>query len=252
MKKVGSVILKVNNLEVKDALGVTRIKGLNANFKNFAISGICGVTGNGQEEFMEALGGIIPVSVGSIRIYDQDVTHASVANRRKKGIGFIPADRKSKGIAQSASIQENTLAGFQHIISKRGLISSSQLKVHVNNILDEFKVSVEDQYLSASTLSGGNQQKLMFGREISHFPRVLVASQPTRGIDIGGSADLQNLLIEQRDKGVAVILQSEDLDELLLLSDEIFVFLAGRIVKYFERPFNKKQIGDAMVGFGNG
>ena len=245
---VGSEILSVTNMNIHNFAGNLKVENLCVKFKRHAISGICGVTGNGQEEFIEAIAGMHKVEDGEVSLEGLDITSNSVAERGRRGLGYIPADRKTKGLAQIATIEENLIASFQHQISNLGIMRKNRIMSHVEKILKEFKVTYANSKLAVSTLSGGNQQKLMIGRVIAHGPKVLIASQPTRGIDIGGTQDIHNLLTAQRDGGVAVILHSEDIDELLKLCDEIFVFYRGKIVKSFESPFERNRIGNAMVG----
>lgn len=246
----GAPVLVVGSLTHRDSRGVHRFRDVTWSFRAHAITGICGVTGNGQEQFIQALAGVIPATEGEVQLNGTPITTESVSGRRRAGVAYIPADRKSEGLAQTASVLENAIAGFQYLLARRRWLSKSVLQSHASKLLDQFEVVHGDVNAPVSTLSGGNQQKLMLGREILHTPIVLLASQPTRGVDIGGIQTIHQMLRRERDRGAAVLLESEDLDELLSLSDEVIVFYGGRLVATFQRPFDRQAVGESMVGAG--
>ena len=244
----GAVVLEVRDVDYWDSNGVVRLRNVSHAFAAHAITGICGVTGNGQEQFVEVLAGLVSSQSGRILLGDSDIAGLDVAARRGAGIAYLPPDRKSEGLAQTASLVDNAVAGFQHRLATRGWLSRASAEGHARSLLADFDVLHGDIASPVSSLSGGNQQKLMLGREIMHAPTVLLAAQPTRGVDIGGIQRIHQLLRRERDRGAAVLLASEDLDELLQLSDEIIVFFGGQLVATFHRPFDRRAIGDAMVG----
>lgn len=244
----GRPVLRVADLGYRGPRGVQHFQAVSHDFKEHAITGLCGVTGNGQEEFMEALAGLVRTSSGTVTLDGSDVTSGNVSDRREAGITYVPPDRKSEGLAQTASIADNALAGFQRQLSTNGWLSNTVVQKHAESVLTTHNVLFGNLQDPVSSLSGGNQQKLMLGREVQHVPKVLLAAQPTRGVDIGGIQKIQQMLRNERDRGCVVILASEDLDELLQLSDELLVFYSGRLVGVFARPFDRAAIGNAMVG----
>lgn len=246
----GDPVLTVEALTYRDARGIYRFRDVTCSFRAHAITGVCGVTGNGQEQFMQALAGVIRVTDGAVNLNGAVITSQNVNNRRNAGIAYIPADRKSEGLAQVASVLENCIAGFQYVLARGRWLTKSTMRRHAAALLESFEVVHGDLSAPVSTLSGGNQQKLMLGREIMHAPAVLLASQPTRGVDIGGIQTIHQMLRRERDRGAAVLVESEDLDELLTLSDEVIVFFGGRLVATFHQPFDRQLIGEAMVGAG--
>ena len=242
------VMLQLKDLSYQDHRKVAKLKGVSAEVRSHSILGICGVAGNGQEEFLRILAGIISPSSGRISLLGQDISGASVRQLRKLGISYISPDRKSEGLAMLGSLKENAMGGFQYILAKFGWLSKSRLEIHTKEILQKYEVSYGELSSPVSSLSGGNQQRLMVGREIAHNPKVLVASQPSRGVDLGGVKKIHEFLQESRDHGTAIILASEDLDELIEISDEIAVFFNGSIFDTFQQPFDRTAIGSAMMG----
>jgi ABC-type uncharacterized transport system ATPase subunit len=163
-------------------------------------------------------------------------------------MSYISSDRKNEGLAALGTITENSIGGFQKILEKFGWLSKKGIAQHTQLLLERYDVKHSDLNNLMSSLSGGNQQRLMVGREILHEPKVLIASQPSRGVDIGGVSKIHELLRAQRDFGTSIVLASEDLDELMELSDSIAVFYNGEVTRVFERPFDRRLIGNAMLG----
>lgn len=246
--ELGPAVLFVERLSHADAHRVQRLRDVDATFRSRAITGVCGVAGNGQREFMSALAGLLATESGCIRLGLDEISEASVRERREAGIAYIAADRKGEGLAPIASVTENAIAGFHWALSRFGWFKRDAVRQHTSQLLERFDVVHSDVNAPVSSLSGGNQQKLMVGREILHEPKVLLAAEPTRGVDLGGIRKIHEFLVHARDTGAAVILASEDLDELMDLSDEILVFYGGRITATFERPFDRAAIGNAMIG----
>jgi ABC-type uncharacterized transport system ATPase subunit len=242
------VVLRLGDLCYQSRKRVMRLKNVSVEIRGHSIMGICGVAGNGQEEFLKIIAGIIAPTSGNMILSGRDITSKSVRQLRKLGISYISSDRKSEGLAMMGSLIENAVGGFQFILARFAWLSKSKLEVHTRGILERFEVSHGDLTNAVSSLSGGNQQRLMVGREIAHNPKVLVASQPSRGVDLGGVKKIHEFLQESRENGSAIILASEDLDELIEMSDEIMVFFNGSIFGTFQHPFDRSLIGSAMMG----
>jgi ABC-type uncharacterized transport system ATPase subunit len=217
------------------------------------ILGIAGVEGNGQAELVETLLGTRTPSAGRVLLADQDVTRWSTRRRREAGMGYIPEDRSRHGLLLEASLWENRMLGHQtQSPNVRGpLIDRRGARADTERIVREYDVRTPSIDVVASALSGGNQQKLIVGREMSNAPSVLLAAHPTRGVDVGAQAAIWDLLRAARAQGLAVLLISADLDELIGLSDSLRVILRGRLVAEFDpQSVTPEQLGSAMTGAG--
>ena len=208
------------------------------------IVGIAGVSGNGQHELIECLVGLRSAGSGLVRVSGQEVTHADNGHRRRLGMGYVSADRRHEGLALDASVETNVVAGSQRMppIYRGWFLDRKALRRTATSRLQSLSVRHGALGNPVSSLSGGNQQKLVFAREIAIKPDLLVVSQPTRGVDLMGIAAIHDILRKFRDEGGAVLLVSEELDELLELSDRIYVMAGGRIVG--ERLANETDIAD--------
>jgi len=215
------------------------------------VLGIAGVEGNGQAELVETLLGIRTASAGTVRLGAQDITHWTTRQRREAGIGYIPEDRSRHGLLLEAPLWENRMLGHQTQAPnvKGALVDRAGARADTERIVREYDVRTPSVDVLASALSGGNQQKLIVGREMSGEPTVLLASHPTRGVDVGAQSAIWDLLRAARARGLAVLLISADLDELIGLSDTIQVLLRGRLVAEVD-PANvtPEQLGSAMTG----
>ena len=215
------------------------------------VLGIAGVEGNGQAELVETLLGIRTASAGTVRLGAQDITHWTTRQRREAGIGYIPEDRSRHGLLLEAPLWENRMLGHQTQAPnvKGALVDRAGARADTERIVREYDVRTPSVDVLASALSGGNQQKLIVGREMSGEPTVLLASHPTRGVDVGAQSAIWDLLRAARARGLAVLLISADLDELIGLSDTIQVLLRGRLVAQVD-PANvtPEQLGSAMTG----
>ncbi len=215
--------------------------------------GIAGVEGNGQAELVESIMGMRKLSAGRVQLAAEDITAWSTRRRRESGIAYIPEDRSRHGLLLESPLWENRMLGHQTQApnSKGVLLDRAGPRSDTQRIVDEYDVRTPSIDVLASALSGGNQQKLIVGREMSGEPTVLIASHPTRGVDVGAQAAIWDLLREARSKGLAVLLISADLDELIGLSDSIKVMLRGRLVADAD-PSNvtPEQLGSAMTGVG--
>ena len=217
------------------------------------VLGIAGVEGNGQAELIETLLGTRTPTGGRILLGGEDITQWSTRRRREAGIGYIPEDRTRHGLLLEASLWENRILGHQtQAPNSRGpLIDRSGARDDTERIVREYDVRTPSVDVFASALSGGNQQKLIVGREMSNEPSVLLAAHPTRGVDVGAQAAIWEQLRAARARGLAVLLISADLDELIGLSDSLQVILRGRLVAAFDpQKVNPEQLGSAMTGAG--
>jgi len=218
------------------------------------VLGIAGVEGNGQSELVETIMGILPGSTGVIELGGRDQSKLSTRRRREEGIGYIPADRHRHGLLLDAPLWENRILGHQtRKPSARGLfIDKRASRADTERIIEAYDVRTPGPDVVARALSGGNQQKLIVGREMSGEPILLIAAHPTRGVDVGAQAAIWDHIKEARRKGLAVLLISADLDELIGLSDRIQVILRGRLVGEFDpSQVTPEQLGSAMTGAGD-
>jgi general nucleoside transport system ATP-binding protein len=215
------------------------------------VLGIAGVEGNGQEELVESIMGMLPGVHGTVRLGDRDISAMSTRDRREAGVGYIPADRHRHGLLLEAPLWENRVLGHQTRPPsvKYGLIDRSGARDDTRRIIDAYDVRTPGPDVLASALSGGNQQKLIVGREMSSEPILLIASHPTRGVDVGAQAAIWSHIKRARREGLAVLLISADLDELIGLSDRIEVILRGRLVGTFDpAKVTPEELGSAMTG----
>lgn len=249
--KLGDVIIKVEDLVVKDYRESTVVDNLNLEIYSGEILGLAGVDGNGQSEFAEALVGLAKTSSGKIMYKGKDISKASVRERIKMGISNVPEDRHKRGLILNFSLYENSILGVHD--DKRFLkgcvIDYTKVRQFCTSLIKEFDVRTPGISLEAKKLSGGNQQKLVVARELAKNPDFLLASQPTRGVDIGAIDNIHKRLIKERDKGKAVLLISSELDEILALSDRIAVIYKGKIVSTLPiSEANEQKLGILMAG----
>lgn len=218
------------------------------------IVGIAGVAGNGQDDLVEAMIGVRSIASGKLCLDDADITFSPVDERRFAGLAYISADRKGEGLSTTESLIDNVVMGRHRRppVAGRGGYSPSRARAYASIILDRYSVRFGALSDPASTLSGGNQQKVVVARELSFEPTVLIAAQPTRGVDVKGIRDLHRELLAARDRGVAIVLMSQELDELLAICDRIAVMYAGQLNQSFspDKPGARTSIGLAMLGLG--
>jgi simple sugar transport system ATP-binding protein len=212
------------------------------------IVGLAGVAGNGQVELMEALYGLRRAD-GALRLNGRDLAGQGAGARRAAGMGYVSADRRREGLAVGASIEENAVAGShrQPPIGNGWRLSRRRLRQSALERLERLSVRFGASADPVSSLSGGNQQRVVFAREIAEDPTLLLVSQPTRGVDLNGIAAIHAILRGYRKDGGAVLLVSEELDELQALSDRILVMADGRIVADLDADADRRQIGRLMV-----
>ena len=244
--------LTVRGLTVTGASGRPAVNDVSFTIHAGEVLGIAGVEGNGQAELVEALMGMRP-STGTVRLGGTDISGWSTRRRREHGMAFIPEDRGRHGLLLEAPLWENRMLGHQTKPpnSKGWLVDRSGARADTQRIVEEYDVRTPSIDVLASALSGGNQQKLIVGREMSSDPTVLIAAHPTRGVDVGAQAAIWDLLREARRKGLAVLLISADLDELIGLSDSLQVILRGALVAEVDpSDVTPEQLGSAMTGAG--
>jgi len=251
-------MLTVADLSVRSVVGRALLDEINFTIHRGEVLGIAGVEGNGQAELVEAVMGMRPLSTGSVRLGGvsdgTDVTGWSTRLRREAGIGYIPEDRHRHGLLLEAPLWENRILGHQTQSpnAKGPWIDRSGARADTARIVADYDVRTPGIDVLASALSGGNQQKLIVGREMSGAPRVLIAAHPTRGVDVGAQAAIWDHIRRARHDGLAVLLISADLDELIGLSDRIRVILRGRLVAEVDpRSVTPEALGSAMTGAGD-
>jgi simple sugar transport system ATP-binding protein len=231
------------------------LEDINLRIRKGEVMGIAGVEGNGQAELVEAIMGMRRIDAGAVRLLDEDITEWSTLRRREHGMGYIPEDRHRHGLMLEAPLWENRILGHQtQEPNVRGpWISRKGARRDTRRIVEEYDVRTPSIEVDAAALSGGNQQKLIVGREMSGRPVVLIASHPTRGVDVGAQAAIWDHLRNARASGLAVLLISADLDELIGLSDTLKVILRGRIVADVDPgTVTPERLGSAMTGAGDG
>ena len=232
-REPGEVMLEVKDLNVRNNKGVLGVKDFSLAIRSGEIVGIAGVDGNGQTELVEAITGLRKIESGSVLFKGEDITSLSIKDRNDRGLGHIPEDRQKRGLVLGAPLTTNmVIKDFDRPpFSRKGLLDQEAIREYSASIVKEFDVrSGEGIDSLAGKLSGGNQQKAIIGREITKDPDVLIAVQPTRGLDVGAIEFIHKALVTQRDKGKAVLLVSFELDEIFNLSDRIAVINAGRLV----------------------
>ncbi len=246
----GGPLLTVEDLVVLDDRDLEVVRGVSFQVREREIVGIAGVDGNGQTELVDALCGLRPPASGRIVLGNSDCTKANARRVLDLGIGHIPEDRQLRGLVLDFTLAENVgLHDFRKAPASRlGWLFPNRLIARARKVLQEFDVRGGGAETLASSLSGGNQQKVVVGREISRNPRLLVAAQPTRGVDVGAIEFIHRRLVEERDEGRAILLVSLELDEVLSLSDRILVMFEGRIVGEYPPDVSEQELGIAMTG----
>jgi simple sugar transport system ATP-binding protein len=245
----GAVVLSVSGLGATDDRGVRRLDGVGFEVRAGEILGVAAVAGNGQEELAEVLVGIRAASSGRIALAGRSIGALRVRARRAAGVAYVSADRKHEGLALGLSLADNAIATPDlPSLSRGGWLSRSKVAGRVSTVLGRASVRFGSPSDPASSLSGGNQQRVVLGRETIGRPAVLVASQPTRGVDIRGIADIHELLLRAREDGTAIVLFSEELDELRELADRILVLHRGRVAGECPGDASRARIGELMLG----
>ncbi len=249
--KPGSVILSVRDLTVKNHRGIVGLKGVSFNVREGEIVAIAGVEGNGQAELVNALIGFTRPLKGKVILNGKEMRMITPYDIRSKGMAYIPEDRKRRGLVLPFRVKDNIIMG-QHTLypfSKNGVMNDTEIDKFATKQLDEFDIRPRNIYIKAGNLSGGNQQKVIVARELSMKHNFLLASQPTRGLDIGAMEFVYNHLLEEKKKGVAILLISLELSEVLGLADRILVLYEGEIVgETTPEETNEQELGLMMLG----
>ena len=245
------VVLAISDLVVNENRGVPAVKELSLDVRAGEIVGIAGIDGNGQSELIQAITGLRKVKSGSIKIKGQEVVGLSPRKITEMNVSHVPEDRHRDGLVLEMMLSENIALQtyYKEPLSKNGVLNYNQINSYARKLMEEFDVSAANEIVPASALSGGNQQKAIIAREVDRNPDLLIVSQPTRGLDVGAIEYIHKRLIDERDKGKAVLVVSFELDEILNLSDRIAVIHDGKIqgiVKPSET--NKQELGILMAG----
>jgi simple sugar transport system ATP-binding protein len=253
--KVGAGVLTVRGLSILGRDGSKRVDSMSFEVRAGEIVGIAGVEGNGQTELIEALAGLIPGSyvTGSMSFEGRDITQLDARKRKELGIAHVPEDRHRRGLLLDFSLAENTILGVHYrkpAVSANGvLLDQKGILRRTEQVIRDFDVRPPNPALPARALSGGNQQKLIIGREFELPPKLLLVSQPTRGVDIGAIEFIHRKIVALRDEGCAVLLVSAELEEVTALSDRLLVIHNGRIVGEVDpKKATNEEIGLMMTG----
>ncbi|MBK8987323.1 MAG: ABC transporter ATP-binding protein [Chloroflexi bacterium] len=245
------VVLQVENLHVKDDRSHMAVKGVNLEVRAGEIVGIAGVQGNGQRELVEALTGLRKVEDGRITIANVDSTHYTPRQNTELGVAHIPEDREKHGLVMAYTLADNMVLNNYYLEPyARGIMMDKEAIVqHGKQLVEEFDVRPPNALTTAGKLSGGNKQKVIVAREFSRPTKLLIAAQPTRGIDVGSIEFIHNQIVAQRDQGAAVLVVSAELDEVLGLADRVAVMFDGRIVKTLPiEEATRERVGLLMAG----
>jgi simple sugar transport system ATP-binding protein len=248
--KPGDLLLEVRDLHVCDDRGLEKVRGVSFDVHAGEIVGIAGVDGNGQTELIDALTGLQKIESGTATVSGRELVHANARDALDAGVGHIPEDRQRRGLVLEFSIAEN-IALHDYAkppVGKLGWLFPGRMISRAKTLIREFDVRGGGPYTPAGGLSGGNQQKLVAAREISRDPTVLIAAQPTRGLDVGAIEYLHRRLVTERDEGRGILLVSLELEEILSLSDRILVIYEGKIVGEHSGEVSEEQIGLEMLG----
>ena len=245
-------VLKVENLVCKSQHGEA-LKNISFEVKSGEIVGIAGIEGNGQTELIEAIAGLIPASKlkGNIEFFGQNINAANARKRKELGIAHIPEDRHKRGLLLDSDLEENSILGvhYRPPVTTGGFLNASAIGTRTREIIEKFDVRPPKPELAAKNLSGGNQQKLIIGREFELNPKLLLVSQPTRGVDIGAIEFIHRKLIALRDSGSAILLVSAELEEVTALADRLLVIYKGVFVGEVDpKTTTVEEIGLLMTG----
>lgn len=247
---LGEEIFEIENLWVKDNRGVDKVKGLNLSIRKGEILGIAGVDGNGQTELIDAISGMRKSQKGKVILKGKDITNENPRDIIDLGMNQIPEDRQKRGLVLEYPIKDNLiLENIDKDFSKNGILDFEKIEENANNLIDKFDIRPNDINEKAGSLSGGNQQKVIIAREITNNPDLLIAAQPTRGLDVGAIEFIHQYLVELRNQGKAVLLISFQLDEVMDLSDRICVIYDGQIVGELDpKETDEYEVGRLMAG----
>jgi len=243
--------LTLENVTCDSDRGTPALRGVSLKVHSGEILGIAGISGNGQRELAEVITGMREIAGGKVFLEGEDVTDFRPGSITERMISYIPEERMRDGMIKDFSIAENMILREHHIrpFSEKGFLKLTNIAKHSDDLIEKFRVKTPSRETKAGNLSGGNIQKVVLAREISREPRVLIAAQPTRGLDVGATEYVHAQLLKQRRDGTAIMMISEDLDEIMALSDRIAVICEGEIMDII--PGNEatpEQLGLLMAG----
>jgi ABC-type uncharacterized transport system ATPase subunit len=250
-KEISNVVLNVEKLRVKGDDGLEKVKNASFFVRKGEVFGIAGVANNGQKELIEAIFGLRPSQSGKVKYKDHDITNTNPSQKRKLGIGYIPQDRINIGSNVKGPLWENAIMGYHltHMTDNKVFLSHKDAYDYTNTVVSKFNVKIPSIFSPARTLSGGNLQKLVVGREFNQDYDFFLIEDPTRGIDIGSTEFIWKQIVDSAAKGKTVLLISHDLNEILTLSDRIGVIFGGRIVKILDAgSTDEQELGYLMTG----
>ncbi len=244
-------ILEVEDIEYK-VNGVDKVNHVSFNVHSGEILGIAGVQGNGQEELIKSITGLLPFQKGTVKLNGKEIQNISIHAKRESGLSYIPEDRMIDGCARSASIQDNIISTYydRNEYSGKVFLKEKVIRKTAKELIDKFAVKANSEKDTLTSLSGGNVQKVVVAREWKANPTCMIAEQPTRGIDIGSADYIHQELIDMRNNGAAILLISADLNEVMSVSDSLLVMYDGQIVAYFKdlHGVTENELGLYMLG----
>ena len=252
---VGDVVLQIEGLRVMDDRGQTAVDGVNMSIRAGEIVGIAGVQGNGQTEFVEAITGLRPALAGRIRLRGKEVTTDTPRQMHRNNVAHVPEDRQRSGLVLPFTVTENiVLDSYYHEPFSKGIVMDwGVARTEAEQLVEQYDVRTPGVDVELKGLSGGNQQKVIVAREFSRDVDLVVASQPTRGVDVGSIEYIHTRIVEERDRGAAVLIVSSELDEVMALSDRLLVMFDGKIVAELDpTKVTNAEVGLHMLGSGGG
>ncbi len=248
----GEVVLKVNDLTYVSETGDAKLRGVSLNVHAGEILGVAGVEGNGQTELVEVIAGLKSASGGSVSVDSKDITNRDTRTVREAGVAHIPEDRMRNGVGISSTLAENLIVDryYTQPFTKRGILDTKVIRENGRALIERFSILAPSPEVPMSALSGGNTQKVVVARELSAKPRLLIAAQPTRGIDVGSTEFVHRQLVGERQEGSAILLVSADLAEVMSLSDRLVIMYNGEIVGVFPEASEatEEELGLYMLG----
>jgi simple sugar transport system ATP-binding protein len=243
--------LSLKDVWADNDLGTPGLQGISFDLREGEILGVAGVSGNGQRELAQVINGLRPITKGAVQVGEKDITHSSPAEVIAQGISYIPEERMVDGMIKEFTVAENLILRDHNRkpFSRAGFLNFRAISKQSDELIEQFNVKTPSQDTPVKNLSGGNIQKLLLARELSRKPKVVIAAQPTRGLDVGATEYVHQVLMDQRGEGTAILLISEDLDEVLALSDRIIVIYEGEIMGEVKTvQASPEQLGLMMAG----